>query len=403
MPRFPERASALERRIEPDTSEPQPSVRARVEHATQPTSASSAPIVSQGEAGSRMGGGGLIDVDEPSVFGAGGGAAAAARSAAGPVDILSQLEQLGSNEQPAAPPSDPLAALEAFSGGSRAAPEQVSVQPTQDTAKLLRKLLLADSGASVSLGGGHFHVIPVDARIVLRRYTGLLYEDPYLQIGTKCEFRDAQARVTLFLGNKSTQPLHNLRLHVHAVPGLATSDVSPVPPLLEAQRQVQVVAMFACTAAFSPQTLPSVAVSYALAEGHVSVTLQLPLVPTKFLGAAPPMEKTQFYDAWRALGGPPQKLETVLQVAPDFAAGGLNSWHALFAALRLNVLPGIDPNPLNVFAASALCAAGAAPPLCIVRLESDARNAAQFRLTVASPNGTLSNAVRDMVLMATSG
>jgi AP-2 complex subunit alpha len=235
-----------------------------------------------------------------------------------------------------------------------------------------------------------------------RRAPGLLYEDQYLQIGAKCEFRDAHGRIGLFLGNKHAQPLHNLRVELHAGPGVSVQDVSSVPATLGERQQVQVTSALTCTAAFpaGTQSLTTLSVSFHVSDTQqVAFTLPLPVVPTKFLVPAPVMEKAQFYDAWRALAGPPQKLETVLQVKPEFAAGGLASWHSLFAALRLHVKPGVDPNQLNVFAASSLCAASGATTLCIVRLESDARNAAQFRLTVASPDGVLCAAVREMVML----
>ncbi len=231
----------------------------------------------------------------------------------------------------------------------------------------------------------------------------MLRADPYLQVGVKCDFHDAQGRIVLFLGNKHSQPLHGLRLEPHAGPGVSVLSVSAIPETLAERQQVQVLCSVACTASFPVQALTSASVSYHLSEAQqVAFSLQLPVVPTKFMVPAQAMEKTQFYEAWRALAGPPQKLETVLQVKPEVAAGGLTAWRTVFASLRLHVMPGVDPNQLNIFAASSFCIASGAPTLCIVRLESDARNAAQFRVTVASQDGTLSAAVRALLLQQVS-
>jgi hypothetical protein len=218
-------------------------------------------------------------------------------------------------------------------------------------------------------------------------------------VGAKCDFRDAHGRIDLYFGNKHAAPLHKLRVQLNAGPGVSLGNVTNVESTLGVRQQAQLTAAVACTAVFPAHALTSLSVSYNVTDAQqVAVTVQLPIVPTKFLVPAPAMEKAQFYDAWRALAGAPQKLETVLLAKPELAAGGLPAWQALFAGLRLHVKPGVDPNPLNIFAASSFCTAGAAPRLCIVRLESDARTAAQFRLTVASPDAALAAAVRELLM-----
>lgn len=275
---------------------------------------------------------------------------------------------------PAPVPSDPLSSLEQFAS---TAPNVFAVQPVQDTGMLLRKLHFADSG--------------------------VLYEDPYLQIGVKCEFADSQGRIALFLGNKHTHTLYSLRLEPRAGPGIALGDLSGAPPMLAPAQQVQLLVSASCMASFPLQSMSTLAVTYSLsASQQVAVTVQLPLLPTKFLAPAPAMENAQFYSAWQALVPPHNKLESVVQVQPELAARGLAGWQSVFETLRLHVKPGVDPNALNIFAASALRTAAGAATLCIVRLESSARNPAQFRLTVASADAVLAAAVRDALLLATA-
>jgi hypothetical protein len=361
MPKFPERASALERRVEPDAADAPG--RARADAAQQEPA--SIVTVHAPAPPAEPSFGGLIDIGEPA-----SAAPAAHASTLNALDLLSQLEV----QAPAPASVDQLAGLEQF-GSAQAAPTAFAVQPVQDTAALLRKLYFADSGA--------------------------LYEDQFIHVGVKCEFLDSQARVALFLGNKHDQALYSLRLQPRAGPGVAFGDLSGVPPMLAPHQQVQLLLSASCLASFASQPQSTLAVTYSLsAAQQVAVTLQLPLVPTKFLAPAAAMENAVFYSTWQALTPPHHKLESVVQVNAELAARGLAGWQPIFESLRLHIKPGVDPNPLNIFAASVLRTAASAAVLCIVRLESAARNPAQFRLTVASADAVLAAAVRDTLLLA---
>ena len=139
MPRFPERASALERRVDPDAAgEAHSSGRARAEVGgvaqPDPISAGSTHTPAEQHVG------GLIDVSSP--------AAAVAPHA----HADASLDLLGELVQAAAPAPDPLAGLEDFSsglggGGPATSTPHAPVQPTQDTQLLFRKLCASDSGA----------------------------------------------------------------------------------------------------------------------------------------------------------------------------------------------------------------------------------------------------------------
>ena len=367
MPKFPERASALERRIEPDASEVLAS-RARQDAAIastpQPELSSSVAVHAPAEHNF----GGLIDIMEPAPASMAPGPAHGSGNNA--LDLLSQLDV----QAPTPAAVDPLAGLEQF--GS-AAPSQSSfaVQPVLDTSALLRKLYFTDSG--------------------------VLYEDPYLQIGVRCEFAESQSRIAFFLGNKHDHALYSLRLKPRAGPGINLGDLSGVPPMLAPRHQIQLLLSASCLAPFALQPQSLLEMTYSLsASQQVAVTLQLPLIPTKFLVPAPAVANAQFYAAWQALTPPHKKLESVVMVGPELAARGLAGWQSVFDMVRLHIKPGVDPNPLNIFAASVLRTSSGGAPLCIVRLESSARNPAQFRLTVASADAVLAAAVRDALLLA---
>lgn len=297
------------------------------------------------------------------------------------------MDLFGQLSAPAAPPAppDPFAAGDLLGGGgvggagapaaapAPAGPPAVAT-PVHDPQVLFHRLLAADSG--------------------------VLYEDQYVQVGCKAEWKPAPASgvVTLFIGNKHPAPLEAVSVSLAAVQGLRLS-CTPAPPTLAAQEQVQVAVDLALQQPFPLNTAPTLALCYRPAgtSGGVSITARLPAVACKFLAAAPPMEKTRFYEAWRALAGPPVKLDAVLSVNAQLQAGGLKAWESLFAGLRLYVVPEVDPNPLNLFAASTLEVESGAPVLCIVRLESDANSKSVYRITVASANAVLTAAVKETI------
>jgi hypothetical protein len=139
MPRFPERASALERRIDPDAAESHSSVRPRTELAAQQTEAA-LPEPVPAPAHFAHSEGGLIDV-EPAAVEVAQSAAATRPTGFDALDLLNELAV-----QAAPPPDNTLAGLEDFSSG-RPVASVVPVVPTQDTQQLFRKLCAADSGA----------------------------------------------------------------------------------------------------------------------------------------------------------------------------------------------------------------------------------------------------------------
>lgn len=308
--------------------------------------------------------------------------AAPAKPASAAVDLLSQLME--------APPPPVQAGLDPFAmsgadifggaggaGGGAAPQGMAAAVPLHDARQLFARLCSAPSG--------------------------ILYEDTYLQIGCRCDWRPPFGSLTLFFGNKHSAPLEAFRLNVATVPGIRLVNVGAVPQQLAPQQQLQYVVDFAAQQPTTFQSVPTLQVSYRPgpqgAAPQVNFTAQLPAVACKFLVPAPPMDKTHFYETWRALAGPPLKLEAQLAVTPAIEAGGLRAVEALLTALQLQVIPGVDPNPANIFAASAFVAESGATVLCIVRVESDANSRAAFKVTVASPSNVVASSVKDTLCL----
>ncbi|GJZ73629.1 U-box domain-containing protein 34 isoform X1 [Tanacetum coccineum] len=66
----------------------------------------------------------------------------------------------------------------------------------------------------------------------------VLYEDPYVHIGIKAEWRDHQGRFVLFLGNKNTPPLSSVQA-VILPPSHLKLELSLVPEVIPPRAQVQ--------------------------------------------------------------------------------------------------------------------------------------------------------------------
>jgi AP-2 complex subunit alpha len=219
--------------------------------------------------------------------------------------------------------------------------------------------------------------------------SGVLYEDPYVQIGIKAEWRSQRGRFVLFLGNKSTNPLvsvqalilppSHLRLELSVVP-------DTIPPRAQVQCPVEVVNL---------RPSRDVAVldfSYQFGT-HVNVKLRLPAVLNKFLQPVP-VTAEEFFPQWKSLSGPPLKLQEVVRgVRPMSIVEMAN----LLTSYRLLVNPGLDPNSNNLVASTTFHSESTQTMLCLVRIETDPADRTQLRMTVASGDPTLTFELKEFI------
>ncbi|MBA0736027.1 hypothetical protein Gogos_009619, partial [Gossypium gossypioides] len=140
--------------------------------------------------------------------------------------------------------------------------------------------------------------------------SGVLYEDPYIQIGIKAEWRAHQGRLVLFLGNKNTSPLVSVQALIlppaHLKMELALVP-DTIPPRAQVQCPLEVVNL---------RPSRDVAVldfSYKFGTHMVNIKLRLPAVLNKFLQPLP-VSAEEFFPQWRSLSGPPLKLQEVVCV-----------------------------------------------------------------------------------------
>ncbi|KAL3828530.1 hypothetical protein ACJIZ3_017332 [Penstemon smallii] len=220
--------------------------------------------------------------------------------------------------------------------------------------------------------------------------SGVLYEDPYIQIGLKAEWGGHRGRVVLFLGNKITSPLNSVQALI-LPPSHLKMELSLVPETIPPRAQVQ------CPLeVMNLQPSRDIAVldfSYKFGTQLVNVKLRLPAVLNKFLQPIS-VSAEEFFPQWRSLSGPPLKLQEVVRgVRPMPLAEMAN----LFNSLNLIVCPGLDPNPNNLVASTTFYSESTRAMLCLIRTETDPADRTQLRMTVASGDPTLTYELKEFV------
>ncbi|KAJ8563489.1 hypothetical protein K7X08_031941 [Anisodus acutangulus] len=220
--------------------------------------------------------------------------------------------------------------------------------------------------------------------------SGILYEDPYIQIGIKADWRAHHGRLVLFLGNKNTAPLvsvqalilppSHLRMELSLVP-------ETIPPRAQVQCPLEVVNL---------RPSRDVAVldfSYNFGAHLVNVKLRLPAILNKFFQPIS-VSAEEFFPQWRSLSGPPLKLQEVVRGVRPMSIPEMTN---LFNSLQLIVCPGLDPNANNLVASTTYYSEGTQAMLCLVRIETDPADRTQLRMTVASGDPTLTFELKEFI------
>ncbi|KAL8496454.1 hypothetical protein ACS0TY_020244 [Phlomoides rotata] len=271
----------------------------------------------------------------------------------------------------AAPQSDPRVSS-GLEGGANAdalaiAPveeQSNTVQPIGDIAERFQALCVKDSG--------------------------VLYEDAYIQIGIKAEWRAHHGRVVLFLGNKNTAPLVSVQALL-LPPSHLRTELSLVPETIPPRAQVQ------CPLeVINLQPSRDSAVldfSYKFASHVVNVKLRLPVVLSKFFQPIS-VSAEEFFPQWRSLSGPPLKLQEVVRGVRPMP---LSEMANLFNSLHLIVCPGLDPNANNLIASTTFYSESTRAMLCLVRIETDPADRTQLRMTIATGDPTLTFELKEFI------
>ncbi|XP_004294044.1 PREDICTED: AP-2 complex subunit alpha-1-like [Fragaria vesca subsp. vesca] len=220
--------------------------------------------------------------------------------------------------------------------------------------------------------------------------SGVLYEDPNIQIGVKAEWRLHQGCLVLFLGNKNTSPLASVQA-VILPPSHFKMELSLVPDTIPPRAQVQ------CPLeVVNLRPSRDVAVldfSYKFGHNMVNVKLRLPAVLNKFLQPIP-VSAEEFFPPWRSLSGPPLKLQEVVRGVKPLPLAEMAN---LINSFRLMVCPGLDPNPNNLVASTTFYSESTRAMVCLARIETDPADRTQLRMTVASGDPTLTFELKEFI------
>ncbi|XP_073111860.1 AP-2 complex subunit alpha-2 isoform X7 [Elaeis guineensis] len=285
-------------------------------------------------------------------------------------DLLGPLAMEGPPAAPVSGEKNMISALEATPDAAGAlalatvGDQSNSVQPIVNIAERFHALCLQDSG--------------------------VLYEDPYIQIGIKAEWRAHHGHLVLFLGNKNTSPLLSVRALI-LPPSHLKMELSLVPETIPPRAQVQ--CLLEVVNLRASRDVAVLDFLYKFGTAVVSVKLQLPAVLNKFLRPIS-VSAEEFFPQWNSLSGPPLKLQEVVRGVKPMS---LLEMANLFASLHLGVIPGLDTNPNNLVSCTGFYSEGTRAMLCLIRVETDPSDRTQLRITIASGDPTLTFELKEFI------
>lgn len=197
---------------------------------------------------------------------------------------------------------------------------------------------------------------------------GVLYEDVQLQIGVKSRFQGHLGQIAIYMGNKVSAPLTSFTatIHVHDTEALSANFAKLPPSTIASRTQTQLLLHVECKKMFTKP--PIMSISF-LAGSQQSVTLQLPVVITKFFEHVT-LGQAEFFERWKLIGGPPRESQSIFPIELK-ESGDLDILknREVVSGHRLNLLDEIDPNRSNLVAAGVLHTSVDGKVGCLMRLE----------------------------------
>ncbi|UZJ51705.1 hypothetical protein CBS101457_001025 [Exobasidium rhododendri] len=217
---------------------------------------------------------------------------------------------------------------------------------------------------------------------------GILYEDSQLQIGLKSEYHGNLGRIALYFGNKISVGFTSFTLTAKSQDSDALSVTMPKMPFnsLGAMTQVQHVIEVECKHPFTRP--PLLKISY-LAGSMQEISLRLPVILTKFIEPVQ-LASSDFFERWKQIGGPPREAQKIF--AFKLTKQGqvdISRNKKIVSGARVQVLSGVDPNPVNLVAAGVLHTSASGKVGCLLRNEPNSQ-AKLCRLTVRTTNDVVS-------------
>ncbi|CAI5455204.1 unnamed protein product [Caenorhabditis angaria] len=250
-----------------------------------------------------------------------------------------------------------------------------------------------------------FGVTAVDADIAnindylkfVSKNNGVLYEDDIVQIGCKLETRNNLARLGMFYGNKTSQPLNKFVPIITCPGALAVqlqAQAKPVEPVILAGTQVQQLINFVCVQEFVKVPIMNIKFTYTDRAGAIQSfdkNFYLPLFTSKFFEPTN-MTSEQFFTRWKSLGATSQEAQKIFSAKNPMDTATIESKLKGFGA---NLLTEVDPNPDN-FVCAGIIHTQTQQIGTLIRLEPN-KNAKMYRLTIRSSKDTVVQNLVDLL------
>jgi AP-2 complex subunit alpha len=131
---------------------------------------------------------------------------------------------------------------------------------------------------------------------------GVLYEDDQIQIGIKAEYHSNLGRIALFIGNKVSTEIKQVKFHLEHTDPESLHIRFHDPPVGEIQgrAQIQELVHVDCRAFFKDP--PVLRMSFLAGGKATNLVLRLPVVLSRFVEGVT-LEQGPFFERWKIIGG----------------------------------------------------------------------------------------------------
>ncbi|KAJ1546802.1 hypothetical protein HK096_004690, partial [Nowakowskiella sp. JEL0078] len=209
------------------------------------------------------------------------------------------------------------------------------------------------------------------AKIFYHRLTatpnGILYEDPFLQIGIKTEYQNHIGRLALYFGNKSPSTMTNVVIELSEPDGIVAKLAQAITSSIPAATQVAQI--YNIEYLRPVDRVPKLTLEYTISGRPASqLQLDVPVIVTKFLVGVE-LGAQDFFARWKQLGGSPREKQLVVKIEGVTSENLVQSVKDSLKGLQFALLEGVDPNALNIVAAGIFSSVELGKVGVLVRLE----------------------------------
>ncbi|RWS17642.1 AP-2 complex subunit alpha-2-like protein [Dinothrombium tinctorium] len=276
--------------------------------------------------------------------------------------------------------------------GLNASPSVNSVKQPQSSASLLVDVFDDISSTSPSIintshpaPGGVIVSCEEGLRKLVCKNNGVLFENDFLQIGVKSEFKQNLGRISIFYGNKTNFQFQNFLPNISCQGDTAAAlslQIKPVEPTIEAGAQVQQFINVECLDDF--KDYPSLVVQFMCNGTPQRLNLEVPIFINKFFEPTT-MNSEAFFARWKNLNNPSQEAQKIFKSKHSMDSEVTKT---KLIGFGMQLLEGIDPNPEN-FVCAGIVHTKYQQVGVLLRLEPNLQ-AQMFRLTIRSSKDTVS-------------